>query len=231
VEFLWQTQVYLSLNHLTESIMTPIKNILFDFGAVLFNIDFERVAEAFEEIGFANFQKQYTQTNASPLFDTLEKGKMEPEAFYDQIKTLSTQTPSNHDIENAWNAILLNYRKPSMQWIKANSDKYNMYLLSNTNIIHYNRFNNMAKEELGVDGLDLFFKKSYYSFQMGMRKPSAEIFQFVLNDAGILPQETLFIDDALPNIEAAQKLHFKTHHLLPGENIETLPFALSQNQI
>jgi putative hydrolase of the HAD superfamily len=118
-----------------------------------------------------------------------------------------------------------------MQWIKANSDKYNMYLLSNTNIIHYNRFNNMAKEELGVDGLDLFFKKSYYSFQMGMRKPSAEIFQFVLNDAGILPQETLFIDDALPNIEAAQKLHFKTHHLLPGENIETLPFALSQNQI
>ena len=89
----------------------------------------------------------------------------------------------------------------------------------------------MAKEELGVDGLDLFFKKSYYSFQMGMRKPSPEIFQFVLNDAGILPQETLFIDDALPNIEAAQKLHFKTHHLLPGENIETLPFALSQDQI
>jgi putative hydrolase of the HAD superfamily len=206
--------------------MAPIKNILFDFGAVLFNINFERVAEAFEAIGFVNFKNHYTQINASPLFDALEKGEIQPSAFYDQIRSLSTQTPSDQDIETAWNAILLHYRKQSMQWIKANSEKYNMYLLSNTNIIHYQRFNAMAKDELGEEGLDLFFKKAYYSFQMGMRKPSPEIFQFVLNDANILPEETLFIDDSLPNIESAQKLQFQTHHLLAGEIIEALPFAL-----
>ena len=202
--------------------MKAVKNILFDLGAVLIDIDFEKVCKSFEHIGIKDFEKQYSQLAASTLFEDLEKGKITNEYFYEAIQKQLQSSISSEEIKNAWNSILLDFRIDTMQYLTQLKTDYNLYLLSNTNAIHLTEINILAQQQLQVKDLDVFFTKAYYSFKMGMRKPNADIFEFVLQDAGIVAEETLFIDDSKPNIITAQHLGFKTHLLLKGERVEGL---------
>ena len=99
-----------------------------------------------------------------------------------------------------------------------------MYLLSNTNSIHLKYFKKLFIKLTGKPLLDAYFNKAWYSNEVGLRKPGAAIFEFALKEENLVAAETLFIDDTLINIETAQKLGFKTHHLLPTERIELLDF-------
>jgi putative hydrolase of the HAD superfamily len=111
-----------------------------------------------------------------------------------------------------------------VQHLQLLAQKYNLYLLSNTNIIHQSAFLASFEKETGLTDFNAFFTKPYYSHEINLRKPNANIFEFVAADANILPKETLFIDDSYPNIDAAKLLGFKTHLLLPNERIEFLDF-------
>ena len=202
--------------------MKPVKNILFDLGAVLIDIDFEKVCKSFENIGIKDFEKQYSQLAASTLFEALEKGEISNSFFYEAIQNQLQSTIPTEEIKNAWNSILLDFRVETMQYLTKLKTDYNLFLLSNTNAIHLTEINFLAQQQLHVDELDVYFTKAYYSFKMGMRKPNADIFQFVLKDANIVAEETLFIDDSKPNIITAQHLGFKTHLLLKGERVEGL---------
>lgn len=202
--------------------MSDIKNIIFDFGAVLYDIDFLKATMAFERIGMSNFNKQYAQSQASELFCLLEKGQMDSEVFYGEIQKQITQNITTEGIKEAWNAILLDFRKESIRWLLSNQHKYRYFLLSNTNIIHHQYFSNQFSKQFSGISLESLFEKAFYSFEIGMRKPDSEIFQFVLNDAKLIPQETLFIDDTFIHIETALTFGFQCHHLLPNERIETL---------
>jgi len=202
--------------------MKTVKNILFDLGAVLIDIDFEKVCRSFDKIGIKDFEKQYSQLAASTLFEQLEKGEISNEVFYESIKKQFQISISTEEIRNAWNSILLDFRIDTMKLLTTIKSDYNLYLLSNTNAIHLTEINLLAQQQLHVEELDVYFTKAYYSFKMGMRKPNADIFDFVLKDAGIEAGETFFIDDSEPNIITAQKMGFKTHLLLKGERVEGL---------
>jgi FMN phosphatase YigB (HAD superfamily) len=202
--------------------MSNIKNIIFDFGAVLYDIDFLKMTSAFEKIGISNFNQQYAQSQASELFCLMEKGKMDAQDFFGEIHKQSNKNITTQQVEEAWNAILLDYRKESIQWLLRNQSKYRYFLLSNTNVIHYQYFNNQFRDQFSGISLESLFEKAFYSFEIGMRKPDSEIFRFVLSEAKLNPQETLFVDDTLIHIETALSLGFQCHHLLPNERIETL---------
>ncbi len=202
--------------------MERFKNILFDLGAVLIDIDFNKVARAFENLGIEKFEQQFSQLNASRLFENLEMGKISEPEFHKAIQQQTGKSLSATDINNAWNAILMDFRKESMSFLSSLKDKYALYLLSNTNAIHLMKVNEILEKQMGVQDLDIYFHKAYYSHKIGLRKPGKESFQFVLNDANIIAEETFFIDDTLPNILSAQELGFKTHHLLPGERVENI---------
>lgn len=202
--------------------MANFKNILFDLGAVLIDIDFNRVTKAFLDLGIDKFENQFSQLNASQLFENLETGKISNAEFYKAIQSQTGTQLSNEAIRDAWNAILMDFRKESMNFLSSLKSKYNLYLLSNTNDIHLKKVNKILEQQLGVNDLDIYFNKAYYSHKIGLRKPGKESFQFVLNDANIKAEETFFIDDTLPNILSAQELGFKTHHLLKEERIENI---------
>jgi FMN phosphatase YigB (HAD superfamily) len=203
-------------------VMSTIKNVIFDLGNVLLDIDYDKTAHAFEQLGFPDFKTHYSATETDLLFQQLETGRISDTMFYDRLKKISTQPVSNEQIKHAWNALLLDFRKESLDHLTKISSRYNLYLLSNTNIIHQDAFDGALKNS-GGDGLDSYFIKAYYSHLMGMRKPDIEIYSFVLHDAGLIAEETLFIDDLANNIAGAALAGLKTHHLLPGERIEKLP--------
>jgi glucose-1-phosphatase len=203
-------------------IMADIKNIVFDLGGVLLNIDTTKTDAAFEKLGLKDFKNNYSMHKADKLFDNLETGHVDDTAFYDGIRGINNNKLTDDEIKNAWNALLLDFRNESLQWIENNRGHFNFYLLSNTNSIHHTSFHKTFTEQTGKNNFDDYFTKAFYSFAVGLRKPEKEIYQHLLSDTGITAGETLFIDDLLKNIEAAAALGINTHHLLPHERIENL---------
>lgn len=205
--------------------MAKLKNIIFDLGGVLLNIDYQKTKTSFEELGFTEFDKMYSQYSADMLFSNLETGKVSNDIFYDKLVQAGNGIVSKEQITKAWNAMLLDFRTGSLAFLEELSKKYQLYLLSNTNAIHLAAFNEIFTRETGKPSLDAYFTKAYYSQLVGLRKPNKDIFEFVLSDAGIEAEETLFIDDSYNNIETANEMGFKTHLLLAGEKVEELNYG------
>ena len=204
--------------------MTHLKNIIFDLGGVLINLDFKKSTDAFRELGFPHFENMFSQFKADQLFEKLEKGLISPEDLYTVLHKVGKEGITTEQLQHAWNSMLLDFRVESLAFLNELKKTYNLFLLSNTNAIHLTAFNGILKEQTGLDSLGNFFNRSYYSHLVGLRKPNNDIFEFVLADAGLNINETLFIDDTQDNIETAAKMGFKTHHLLPGEKIENLAY-------
>jgi FMN phosphatase YigB (HAD superfamily) len=199
-----------------------IKNIIFDLGGVLLDIDYQRSIDAFKNVGIHNFENMFSQFKADALFEKLETGELSEPDFYSAIKQRTPLTITNSQIDNAWNALILHFRTESLAELEKLAGRYNLYLLSNTNNIHLKYFKALFTQETGKPLLDAYFTRAWYSSEVGLRKPGSQIFEFALQEENLVAAETLFIDDTLANIETAQKLGFKTHHLLPTEKIEML---------
>ncbi len=204
--------------------MAELKNIIFDLGGVLINIDYKKTERAFIKLGFENFEAMFSQFTADAVFEKLETGKLSNEDFYDKLISLNNNNINAAQIKIAWNRIVLDWRAESLNFLETLSPKYNLFLLSNTNAIHHECFSNSLKIETNRVEIDSLFTKAYYSHEIHFRKPNADIFEFVAQDASINIAETLFIDDSSNNIDAAKLLGFKTHLLLEGERIENLNY-------
>lgn len=201
--------------------MQTVKAIIFDLGGVLLNIDFKESEKAFAELGVKDFSGFFSQFHSNPLFRQLETG-MDDQLFYDEFRA-ATQLPlSNEQIKDAWNALLLDFRKESLAALPPLREKYEVYLLSNTNEIHLQEFQHRYRQLYPGSELDELFDVAYYSHRIGHRKPNASAFEYVLNKHALVPANTIFIDDSINNIEAAQSLGIQTVHLLPGMKIEEL---------
>ena len=206
--------------------MSKIKNVIFDLGGVLLNIDFNKTTEAFRKFGFPHFEKMYSQFSVDKLFEKLERGIINPEDFYTVMLKVGNKGLAIEQVKFAWNSLLLNFREESLQFLNQLKKTHNLFLLSNTNAIHFDAFNIILKEQTGFETLDSFFTKTYYSHLIGLRKPDEDIFDFVIENADLAATETLFIDDTAVNINTARKMGFKTHLLVPGEKIERISYDI-----
>jgi putative hydrolase of the HAD superfamily len=193
--------------------MQKIKNIIFDLGGVILNIDLKRTELAFAALGIGNFKEYYTLQHASPLFHNLELGLITPGMFFEQFRQLARLPLTDEQIKIAWNALLLDFPPERIQWVNEISKRYNIYLLSNTNEIHYDAFTKIFKLQIGNGRLDDRFIKAYYSHKIGLRKPSKESYNLVLKQENLIAGETLFIDDSLQNIEGAKQTGLQTIYL------------------
>jgi putative hydrolase of the HAD superfamily len=197
------------------------KNIIFDLGQVVLNIDFDATPEAFRKFGFNDFTDLYSRARQVSLFDNLETGRITPDEFRTNLLNLINLHLSFHDIENAWNAMILDFPPNRIKFLEDLRNKYRIFLLSNTNKIHFDFFSRNFKQTYKYD-FSRLFEKMYLSFQLGLRKPDKRIFEFVLNDSNLLPGETLFIDDTLEHINSAVSCGINVIHLKPGEEINDI---------
>lgn len=202
--------------------MVKIKNLLFDLGGVLLNIDYNKTADAFKKLGVHQFDELYSQAGANHLFEALETGEISETDFYKAIHKYCHPSATQQQIEIAWNAMLIEFRIESLDYLTVLKAKYNIYLLSNTNSIHLKAFSKIFKDETGKANLDDYFIKAYYSHKINKRKPYTATYQFVLDDAGIIAEETLFIDDSINNIEGAKAAEIQVYHLLAHDKIEDI---------
>src|SRR6056297_2791518 len=142
--------------------MEGIKNIIFDLGNVIINIDSNRAVNAMKEMGFDNFEESYTLLQQSDLFDFLEKGLTTPEKFRADLQEHFNRSVSPKKIDDAWNSMLLDFPKKRIKLLQDLESKYRLFLLSNTNIIHYHKYNQDFIDQYGF-GLSNLFEKVYFS--------------------------------------------------------------------
>jgi putative hydrolase of the HAD superfamily len=199
--------------------MTATKNLIFDLGNVLYDIDFEKMYKAFDDLGIPNFENHFTLNKSDQIFFDLEIGLITEDQFCEGLNKLYLLNLTKAQIITAWNALLIGYRKESIEWVKANNGKYATFLYSNTNQIHYDHFIPQFSREVGGNFENLF-KTPYFSHKMGQRKPDPASFLHILEKEGLKAEETIFIDDNEPNVIAAASVGMQVLYLQPGMRVE-----------
>jgi FMN phosphatase YigB (HAD superfamily) len=206
---------------------TPlIKNLLFDLGGVILTISPQRTIEAFA--GLAGRETAWVENalGQSGHFHALERGELDDAAFFDVLRDLLLTDASDNALESCWNAMLLDFPIARIRLLERLRRHYRLFLLSNTNAIHARFFNRLLFEACGHSALDNLFERAYYSHLIGLRKPMLEIYEYILqSDDSIKADETLFLDDTLANLEAANPFGIQTHHVQQNDLAQTLAYC------
>lgn len=197
-----------------------IEYIIFDFGGVIMDIDIQKTITGFAKLQIAGLSEEDVIADNESFFLDLELGNITPAQFID---TLHRNYPASSDIPEAdvwaaWNALLQPYEKKRIDLLEKISESYKIYLLSNTNYPHREKFRDMYKKQFGGN-FDNLFTECFYSDEMHLRKPDIQIYQEVTNALGIQPEKILFIDDKKVNIEAARDCGWHAYQLTNGEQI------------
>lgn len=192
-----------------------IKNIIFDFGGVLVDLDPKKSLDAFAAIGLTKVADFLTLYGHTGPFGEIENGDIGVEQFHETVRTLFGVEVSDEQIDHAWLSFLGDLPVAKMRMVHELAKTYRVFLLSNTNPIHIRRLN-----EFDDNGYPLneCFEKCYFSFEVGLSKPGRAIFEHVLNDAGLIPEETLFVDDGPENCKMAASLGISTYQPQPFED-------------
>ncbi len=194
---------------------SQIKNILFDLGGVLLDIDYLKTVEAFRKLGLEKPEKAFTKEIQADLFQRFECGKISDDEFLNVLKAHMPQASRNEIIE-AWNALLGNFPEERYRFVLALKDNFRLGVLSNTNAIHEREFINIIDRSVGWKNFESLCQGLGYSHQLGQRKPNSEVFQMCLKNLGFKPGETLFIDDTEEHVNGALKAGLKAIHLQSG---------------
>jgi putative hydrolase of the HAD superfamily len=209
--------------------MAAIKNIVFDLGNVLLDLHLEKTEEAFRDLLQEEFEHAYLKYEADRLFERLEVGKISPFEFVNGMRSAADVPISDDDVIDGWNALLGELPKKRIDFLRDLSQKYNIYLLSNTNAIHMMWLDDYLAENYGmsIEAFIGIFKQHFFSFQIQLRKPHKAIYKYVCDKANLSPEETLMIDDREDNIASAKALGFQTYLHDPRIDITaTLPREL-----
>ncbi|MBS1650805.1 MAG: HAD family phosphatase [Bacteroidetes bacterium] len=202
--------------------MRGIKNIIFDLGGVIINLDIKKTIAEFNNLCDFNFETFYTQNAQNSLFDDFDKGTIcEKDFFKSLAKDLRFKGELDY-LVNAWNAMLLDIPEHRLNTLIEAKQKYSTFLLSNTNETHIKIFENHLYQMHGVKHFSDYFDGLYYSCRVGMRKPNADFFNFVLQKHKLNPHETVFIDDTEIHVKAAGQLGINSFLLEKSMDVKTL---------
>ncbi len=202
--------------------MEKIKNIIFDLGGVIINLDMALTIKGFEKLGIVNFESTYNQLAQTPLFDQFDKGLISGTEFFNSIKKQFNLTQPILELEKIWNSMLLDFPSSRLNYLLDYKKNYRTFLLSNTNSTHIKAFEKILFDSHSIKNLSTFFEKDYYSCRIKMRKPDAEIFEYVLKENNLMPEETLFIDDTIIHLKGAERVGINTVLLPKGEEFKKI---------
>lgn len=195
-----------------------IKNIIFDLGGVILNIDLRKTQDAFTSLGVKNIEEVFRMGHVESFFKSYEVGAIDDTQFIESIQKMAGIQVAPKIVVEAWNALLLDFPPERIKFIKGLKNKYRLFLLSNTSALHHVRFHEMFKQEFG-GSLDDLFDKAYYSHLIRIHKPETAAYKLIVDENGLTADETLFIDDSAANVEGAERAGLKGLHLANGKTI------------
>jgi putative hydrolase of the HAD superfamily len=198
-----------------------ITTLIFDLGGVLINLDLAQCIQNFKDLGLQDFEQHLSLFGQKGFFLQFEKGQIGIPEFRAEIRKLAQTPLTDAQIDKAWCSFLCNIPNQKMDMLLELKKNFRLLLLSNTNQLHIEVSTAGEFARIGKQITDVF-DKCYYSYQMGMVKPNADIFETLLADAGVKAGECLFLDDGLKNIEMATKLGIQSYLVNINEDLQFL---------
>jgi glucose-1-phosphatase len=189
-----------------------IKNIIFDLGGVLYDIDFARTTAALADLGIPLTEENWVSGQQQTLIDTFERGVISTDEFIAALQRGGDREVSRRQVEQACCALLLGFTQQRLTYLQQLRNKYAIYLLSNTNPLHLSVVEAELNEKHSIGGLSDLFIHPYTSFTMGLRKPDLAIYTTVLQEQQLVAAETLFVDDSKLNTDAAAACGLQVLH-------------------
>jgi putative hydrolase of the HAD superfamily len=195
-----------------------VTTLIFDLGGVLINLDWERCTDNFRKLGISKMENLISTTLQRGFILDYERGEISTDEFRAEVRKFTDREVTNDEIDFAWTSLLVEIPDEKLQLLLDLKKKYRIFMLSNTNELSFqfsrdNMFN--------YNGLSIhdFFDKCYLSYEMKANKPEPDIFEKLLQDAGLKAEECLFLDDGIHNIKTACNLGFQTEYIEPSSNI------------
>ena len=186
-----------------------IEAIIFDFGDVFIDLNKQAIETEFKKLGLTAWHDDLDALNKR-----YEIGKIDELEF---MQGFQKHLPNADlpEIRAAWNSILGDFPLYRLEFLQMISSKYRLFLLSNTDHTHIEKFEHDEGQTFARDFYSCF-EKVYFSYEIGLRKPDENAFKYVINNHNLNPKKTLFVDDKKENTEMAEKLGFQVWNLQPG---------------
>ncbi|MEM6845756.1 MAG: HAD family phosphatase [Bacteroidota bacterium] len=199
--------------------LSTIRNIIFDLGGVIIELDVPATLTGLA-LANRNTESQQLSLDEEGVLLDYEKGLISSEAFRMGVRrAMANPTLRDEKIDEIWNSMLLNIPSERLALVQRLAQQYRLFVLSNTNEIHVTAFNKIVEQVSGQPSIDDFFEKVYFSHKIKMRKPDREIYEYVLSDSQLKPEETLFLDDKAENLLAAREVGIHTVQVTPQQDI------------
>lgn len=193
--------------------MKNIKNIIFDYGGVIINLDMKAPLDLIKLHSSLDVEKVWQQMQSKKVFEMYEQGFLSDDEFRNSVRNFFNLQVDDEIIDQAWNSLLLDMPQERIELLGKCKTQYRTFLLSNSNSIHYQSYLSQLQNRYKLNSFDDLFEKAYFSFEMNQLKPSPEIFQTLIDNHQLNPEETLFIDDTIIHIETAKKMGINTIYL------------------
>ncbi len=197
--------------------MKKIDTIVFDLGGVLINLDKQACIDAFRALGFAEVEQYLGEYEQQGIFGKLEAGKISPAEFRNGVRSAMGQEVNDQEIDTAFNAFLLDLPLYKLEMLRELKKSYRIVMLSNTNAIMFDFICDTIFRQEGLT-VHHYFDDIFVSHEMGCTKPNRYIYEQLIAKAGIVPEQTLYVEDSAANLEAAAPFGFKTLLVEPYED-------------
>lgn len=192
-----------------------IKNLLFDQGGVIVDIERDRCLEELRRLGMEAPERFVGLYKQDGPFFALENGDITLDEFHDALRPLMPSGVTNEQMDYAFSSFIVGIPLHRLQALRQLRKRYKTYILSNTNPL---MFEGVIARNFAQEGLDVnaYFDGVTVSYLAHSNKPDRKIFDYAIATMGIVPEETLFFDDGQENLDAASRLGFKTVLVEPG---------------
>lgn len=199
-----------------------IKNIIFDLGGVVLDIDEDIVYKELEKMGISTSKLAHSK-EFMDIMSKFDTGIYTAPTFRKKVKAfLGQEKMTDQKFDSIWNSMLLDIPRERIEAIEKVRKHYKIFLMSNSNVIHYDLYVRDLQLRFGYNEFDELFNKSYFSFAEHLEKPDPRFFELILDHEHLLPEETLFIDDTAENIKVAKSLGINTYHISREELVRNL---------
>jgi len=199
-----------------------IKNIIFDLGGVIINLAVEKTHQAFATLSGLPLEEIKNRVHHGAYFHEYEKGLITDAEFRNHLRQSLNLNVTDAQLDTAWNAMLLDIPIERIQLLERLKQTHSVYLLSNTNNIHLQCFTAIVKQLTGNPSIDYYFHEAYYSHLLKLSKPDVTIYNHVLSQNNLSPEETIFLDDNKDNLIGANKAGIQTFHVQHPDQIFSL---------
>ena len=208
-------------DHLSWLKNLHIEVVVFDLGNVIIPVDFAKTTKAFVTLGGKQASELYHRAGQNYLFEELERGEVSRKEFLDRVRPILNHA-SDAEIVEAWNAMLSHIDLSTFEYLDKLRPRYRTYILSNINTYHAEWVAKAMRSASSEQDISQYFDHVFYSHEIGHRKPENRAWQIIVEQKGIDPKKTLFIDDKEINIEAAKALGFIALHWNPSSDIRSV---------